>query len=82
MQSTIYDKVFPVLEATLSQIDYIPFWAEVGFKHLNQEESSIFLSVSQTARYSSSFTKSNLPMEQIFLFLQQYRLFLSSYKPA
>lgn len=25
MQSTIYDKVFPVLEATLSQIDYIPF---------------------------------------------------------
>lgn len=29
MQSTIYDKVFPVLEATLSQIDYIPFQAEV-----------------------------------------------------
>lgn len=82
MQSTIYDKALPVLDSTPSQIDYILFWAEVSFKHLIQEESSIFLSASQTAQYSSFFRKSNLPMEWIFLFLQQYRLFLSSSKPA
>lgn len=63
MQFTIYSKAFPVLDSTPSQIDYILFWAELSFKHLIQEESSIFLSASQTARYSSFFRKSNLPME-------------------
>lgn len=76
MQSNIYNKAPSVLDSAAQQIDYFLFWPNVSFKHLIQEQSSIFLSANQAAQYPSFFTKSDLPMEWIFFSLAVQNLWV------